>query len=77
MKNKLSIAAALIPVLGFAHPGHEHHMAEIILNPLSWMDHFLFILAISMVFAFGIWKITNKYFPMTHALLKGKILNKK
>ena len=63
MKTKLIPILILIPMIGTAHSGHQHHAADIIFNPLMWLDHFMFILFIGVIFSLITHKLMKKFFP--------------
>ena len=69
MKNKLVGILTLAPLLGFAHPGHEHQAVEIIFNPFMWVNHPLFICSVGILVIFVTRRVMKKYFPETFKMI--------
>lgn len=61
MKAKFLAVMTLIPMIGMAHPGHEHHIMEIITHPSMWPDHYIVLGLIAVVLLILIVKVIKKY----------------
>ena len=61
MKTKILIALTLIPSIGSAHPGHQHHLVDIILNPAVWLDHPEFLALLGFVLLVVTVRLVRKY----------------
>ena len=61
MKSKLSILLLASPLLAMAHPGHEHHFVDILLDPLSWPHHGVLWAALLIVVLLALRKGIRKY----------------
>lgn len=72
MKNKWLFILALAPGLMMAHPGHEHHVWEILTHPLSWANHGVVIGLIVLVVGVVLFRYIKKA-----GWLKGKAWAKK
>ncbi|MCG2462220.1 hypothetical protein K8352_15780 [Flavobacteriaceae bacterium F89] len=61
MKTKLLIILTLVPIIAMAHPGHDHHIGEILMHPSMWPDHYIVLGLIALVFLILIVKIAKKF----------------
>lgn len=61
MKAKILFITALVPMIAMAHPGHEHHVVDIILDPSMWPDHYIVLGLITIVLLILFVKIIKKF----------------
>lgn len=57
MKKLLGTTLALLPSLASAHPGHVHTLASVFSQPFAALDHFLFVVAVSLSVGYGIFSL--------------------
>ena len=61
MKAKILFITALVPMIAIAHPGHEHHVVDIILDPSMWPDHYIVLGLIALVLVVLLVKIVKRF----------------
>lgn len=61
MKTKFLTFMTLIPFIAMAHPGHEHHVMDIIMDPSMWPDHYIVLGLITLVILILFVKILKKF----------------
>ncbi|MEM9141532.1 MAG: nickel pincer cofactor biosynthesis protein LarC [Bacteroidota bacterium] len=60
MKNKLTVFVLAMPLFTMAHPGHDHHIADILLDPLSWPHHGVLLVGLLILILFALRKVLRK-----------------
>ena len=61
MKSKFLFMTTLVPMIAMAHPGHEHHVMDIIMDPSMWPDHYIVLGLITLVILILFVKILKKF----------------
>jgi len=61
MKARILFIMAMVPMIAMAHPGHEHHIMEIITHPSMWPDHYIVLGLIALVLLILILKVIKKF----------------
>lgn len=68
MKTKVLLTMILIPMIAIAHPGHEHHIIDILLTPSTWSDHTVILVVGFVLFALII-GLAKKYIQRSKKII--------